>query len=149
MISTTELLLLPTGPQAFDEYSLKEIASRIHLNHFPWPINLRVDGDMVNVEMWVSDRDNGQTKMITFAGLPTGHVTWWTGKDKGGKDWTPREAVAHIYDTIREAVLHELDEAFHYCGERVFDPHEREKREAKERVVRPRSCVEMYGCKRR
>lgn len=42
--------------------------------------------------------------------------------------WDVYQLVQFVYQGCRYLTLHELDEHFHFMGDNIFDPHDREKR---------------------
>lgn len=91
--------------------AIAEVIPRIELRRWPWKIEIHtpIAGQILFINEHVRDRDTG--KQITLGGMSY-------GLPAEGED-----LVAWIYKQLQRHVLHELAEAFHVDGVRVFDPH--------------------------
>jgi hypothetical protein len=69
----------------------------------------------MRVSILVPDRDSGQRTCVCQEG-------WVTLRDMEDGN-----AVHIVRDAIHMLMAHEIDEAFHWDGERVFDPHRHDK----------------------
>ncbi len=90
-----------------------DLIGEVDVAHFPYPMKLRLtDYDLtLIVEVRVPERDTRQT------------IGVFHSFDCGRPPLDEEEGVARIRAWLRQVVLHELDEAFHYKGVRKFDPH--------------------------
>ena len=55
---------------------------------------------------------------VTFA-----HETFKSGKQILSYHMCDNEIIRTVYQTIKRAMLHEMDERFSYNGQLIFDPH--------------------------
>ena len=126
--------LLPGSPEATQLYSLRELISRVNLDYFPWPIRISEECGQVKVSCDIKDRDNGERKELIFRSLG---ILGFFPIDLPYEErrYTMGDGLALIYSTVRDFVNHELDEAFKFMGLRVFDPHEADGRDIKDRLV--------------
>jgi hypothetical protein len=63
-------------------------------------------------------------------------------------DWTWKEGIAFIYESISKMILHELDETFLVEGMRLFNPHENSGKDLKDEMIMG-DCEQRYGCRKR
>jgi len=83
---------------------------RLELRNFPWPVKISVSGGWVRLEWLVPDRDSGGQMCIT----DSFHLNYDPGFDSFARV---------VYRGLQSMLKHELDEAFHQDGVRVYDPH--------------------------
>lgn len=94
---------------------LTALFSRTELRHWPWKIELNTTlggHEIIFISEHVRDRDSGEPRVL--GGMAYGMPS---------PTCTDRELITWVYAQLQRHVLHELAEAFHVDGERVFDPH--------------------------
>lgn len=102
---------------------LHEVVGKIALRNFPLRLTFELDaagrGDchVVWVVLHAQDRDSGRPCLVV-RDVERPWVVW----DSLGA----RGSMEVIYQHARALVDHELAEAWHYDGERVFDPHRKD-----------------------
>lgn len=97
-----------THEQRIDE--IREIVGQI--KYLDWEIMVRMDGDRPYLQV----KGNGPNP-------DTGTVDEWTGRKWFLSPHMCRnEVIRTAHKAIEEAVLHEMNEQFTYCGVRIFDP---------------------------
>lgn len=94
---------------------LAPLLARIEIRRWPWKISLRPtapgSSELMQITERVPDRDTAE--MTTLGALAYGHPA----------DLDEATLTSWVYRQLQRHVLHELAEAFHVDGKRVFDPH--------------------------
>lgn len=93
------------------------IVSDIDLTRFPIKLELSYAHGFIALTMHVPHRDKGNIIPVA-AGKPTADVA----------GFTEHETLNNIRAWLMQVVAHEFHEMFLYRGERVFDPHDDNKR---------------------
>lgn len=99
----------------------RQMIDKVDLRHFAFPIKLSVgygssEHDIViRASSWVQDRDTGRAIEVCreMELRPLGPAG----------DVDEQAMLYFVRRVIKELVEHEVDEAFHYDGKRVWDPH--------------------------
>ncbi len=104
-----------------------EMLNKVTLKNFPLPISVKAEVGIdtfiihVAISYWAPDRDTGERIKIARqeAIRPVSLPTSDDPKNPYALFWLRR--------TLREMMAHEIEEAFHFAGVRLYDPHAKER----------------------
>lgn len=109
---------------------VRENVARLEVRHFPYPVRWSVESDgpnvLIHLDAEVRDRDTG----VRFSSRRTAPLTLMNAIQPGA-------LVKQMRRLLHTFVSHEVDEALHLEGHRVFDPH-----------PQPRAVDPMVGIER-
>jgi hypothetical protein len=91
---------------------LQNIVDRCQFH--PWKINLGLDGERFFIQV----EDPVGTDNFTGEPLPWKSRKWFVSPHM-----CVSEVVRTCYKAVQNAMEHELDERFTYCGVAIYDPH--------------------------
>lgn len=136
-------------PRSRDLHTLSRIADAISIRNLPFFPKIKTNDGIIRVDLTVMNREDGQPLGITFSDMAR-----FTLRDRESypsiaqepATWTYGEGVARIYQSILDALKHELDESFHFMSQRIFDPHHRDGQQLKDDLIRP-ECTHCGGGK--
>jgi hypothetical protein len=104
---------------------LQAILDKIELRRWPWKIELLtpIGNQLLYIREHVLDRDTGEPTVL-------GAMPYPDPPPNADDD----ALIAWVFEQLARHVFHELAEAFHYNGVRIFDPHKGEVTECPEKL---------------
>ena len=96
------------------QHEIVSVLDKIGAKNFRYPVEFTYhpfnDGGGIQLQMWVLCRETGkETSILNWKTLPM--------------EAKAVDVVRLCHELLSETMQHEVDEAFHYCGKRIFDPH--------------------------
>lgn len=104
-----------------NEYGLDIALVNFPLDVRRFELRQRFEDIVLDVELFVSNRDTGEPISIGFVESISSHAVDCYASERN-------EALREfVYRALRTMLLHELDEAWHWKGAREKDPHKNER----------------------